>query len=176
MSTLLIIQLALGAALLLLGKRLTWLLAAGAGFAVGLYLNQGLLAGLSPDITVAVPWALGAVFGLITLLGKQVLLNVVGFIAGGSAFGWLLTTFGLAATDNTLLTIGAFVIGGLAGMALLSRLFDLGMTVLSSLLGAQIILLALQQLVELPGGMGSVALLVLVGIGIVVQLGIGRKK
>lgn len=176
MSTSILIQLALGTALLLLGKRLTWLLAAGAGFALGLYLNQGLLAGLSPDITTLVPWALAAVFGLITLLGKQVLLNVVGFVAGGVAFGWLLTTFGLAATDNTLLTLGAFVVGGLAGMTLLSRLFDLGMIVLSSLLGAQIVLLALQQLVELPDGFGSIALIVLVGIGVLVQLGIGRKK
>jgi len=171
MTSLLLIQIALGAALLLVGKRLSWLLAAGAGYALGVRLLAGPLAGVASSTAALAPWVLAVLFALVMLLGKQALLNLIGFVAGGVVLGWLLSTYGvLPAQPGMVLVVAVFVAGGLLGAALLNQVFDLGMVVLSALLGALLVLGAAGRLMPLPATSSRLILLLLVAVGAIVQL------
>ena len=71
--------------------------------------------------------------------------------------------FNIAAIEpSTVLGVVVFIAGGILGAILLSSLFDLGLVILSSLVGAQILLGGLGQLVELPDGITTIALVVLI--------------
>ncbi len=171
-----LIQIALGAVLLLAGRRLFWLLAAAAGFALGLFAAQQLLAGQSQTVMLLVALAMAALFAVLALVGLRFVIGLVGFVAGGIGLNWLFTAFSFTpAEPSTLLTVAIFIAGGIAGAFLLSRLFDLGLVVLSSLIGAGLALAGLGEIVTLPETLGAIPLIVLTVIGIAVQLGPLRR-
>lgn len=171
-----LIQIAIGAILLLAGRRLFWLLAAAAGFVLGLYVTQQVLNEQSQTVMVIVPLAFAVLFAVLAVVGLRFFIGLVGFVAGGIALGRLLMAFNLAPTESTpLLSVVVFIAGGIAGAFLLSRLFELGLIVLSSLFGAEILLAGVRQLVELPDTLGAIPLIVLLVIGVAVQLGPMRR-
>lgn len=171
-----LVQIVLGGILLFAGRRLFWLLAAGAGFVLGLFVTQRVLGDLSEAAQVIVPLAVAALFAVLALVGLRFVIGLVGFVAGGIALGRLLAALNLVPTEpNTLLSLLVFVVGGIAGALLLARLFELGLAILSSLLGAEILLAGIHGWVDLPDPLGAIALLALLVIGVVVQLGpLGR--
>lgn len=171
-----LIQIALGAVLLLAGRRLFWLLAAAAGFVLGLFVAQQLLAGQSQTVMLLVALAMAALFAVLALFGLRFIIGLVGFVAGGIGLNWLFTAFSFTpAEPSTLLTVVIFIAGGIAGAFLLSRLFELGLVVLSSLIGAGLALAGLGEMVTLPETLGAIPLIVLTVIGIAVQLGPMRR-
>jgi hypothetical protein len=171
-----LIQIALGSVLLLAGRRLYWLLAGAAGFVLGLFLTQQLLSDQSQTVILLSSLALGALFAVLAVVGQRFIIGLVGFMAGGIGLNWLFTAFSFTpAEPSTLLTFAIFIAGGIAGAFLLSRLFDLGLVVLSSLIGAELALRGLGQLVDLPDTLGAIPLIVLMVIGIAVQLGPMRR-
>lgn len=171
-----LIQIALGAVLLLAGRRLFWLLAAAAGFVLGLFVAQQLLAGQSQTVMLLVALAMAALFAVLALFGLRFIIDLVGFVAGGIGLNWLFTAFSFTpAEPSTLLTVVIFIAGGIAGAFLLSRLFELGLVVLSSLIGAGLALAGLGEMVTLPATLGAIPLIVLTVIGIAVQLGPMRR-
>lgn len=171
-----LIQIALGAVLLLAGRRLFWLLAAAAGFVLGLFVAQQLLAGQSQTVMLLVALAVAALFAVLALVGLRFIIGLVGFVAGGIGLNWLFTAFSFTpAEPSTLLTVVIFIAGGIAGAFLLSRLFELGLVVLSSLIGAGLALAGLGEMVTLPATLGAIPLIVLTVIGIAVQLGPMRR-
>lgn len=171
-----LVQIALGSVLLLAGRRLYWLLAGAAGFVLGLFLTQQLLGDQSQTVILLASLALGALFAVLAVVGQRFIIGLVGFMAGGVGLNWLFTAFSFTpAEPSTLLTFAVFVAGGIAGAFLLSRLFDLGLVVLSSLVGAGLALAGLGRLVDLPDTLGAIPLIVLTVIGIAVQLGPLRR-
>jgi hypothetical protein len=171
-----LIQIALGSLLLLAGRRLFWLLAAAAGFVIGLFLAQQLLNGPTQTVILLVALASGALFAVLALVGLHFVIGLVGFIAGGIGLNWLFTAFSFTpAEPSTLLSIALFIAGGIAGAFLLSRLFDLGLVVLSSLIGAGLALRGLGEVAALPDTLGAIPLIVLTVIGVAVQLGPLRR-
>ena len=171
-----LVQIALGSVLLLAGRRLYWLLAAAAGFVLGLFLTQQLLSDQSQTVILLASLALGALFAVLAVVGQRFIVGLVGFMAGGIGLNWLFTAFSFTSAEpSTLLTFAIFVAGGVAGAFLLSRLFDLGLVLLSSLIGAELALRGLAQVVDLPDTLGAIPLIALMVIGIAVQLGPLRR-
>ncbi len=171
-----LIQIVLGGVLLLAGRRLFWLLAGAAGFMLGLLLTRSLLAEPSETVMLIVPLATGALFAVLALVGLRFVIGFVGFVAGGIGLSWLFSAFSVTpAEPTTLLAAAIFIAGGLAGAFLLSRLFELGLVLLSSLLGAGLALRGLDAIVALPDAWGAVPLILLLVIGVAVQLGPLRR-
>lgn len=170
------VQIVLGSVLLLAGRRLYWLLAGAAGFVLGLFLTQQLFSDASQAVLLSASLALGALFAVLAVVGQRFVIGLVGFLAGGIGLNWLFTAFSFTpAEPSTLLTLAIFIAGGIAGAFLLSRLFDLGLVLLSSLIGAELLLRGLGTMVTLPDTLGAIPLIVLTVIGIAVQLGPLRR-
>lgn len=170
-------QIVFGGILLVAGRRLYWLLAAGAGFVVGLLVAQTLFREQSETVMLAIALVVAVIFAVLAVVGQKFIIGLVGFVAGGVALVRVLQALDLApAESNTVLLLALFVVGGIAGAILLSKLFGLGLVVLSSLIGAELVLAGLRQLVELPGQFPGIALIVLVGLGLIVQMGIFRRR
>lgn len=171
-----LVQIALGSVLLLAGRRLYWLLAGAAGFVLGMFLTQQLFSDASQTVLLFASLALGVLFAVLAVVGQRFIIGLVGFMAGGIGLSWLFTAFNFTpAEPSTLLTFVIFIAGGIAGAFLLSRLFDLGLVLLSSLLGAELALRGLGQVIDLPDTLGAIPLIVLTVIGIAVQLGPMRR-
>src|ERR1700716_673281 len=77
------IQIAIGAALLLFGRRLFWLFVAGIGFTAGIYLKP--LVVHDPPLWLALGEALflGILGALLALLLQRLAIAIAGFLAGG---------------------------------------------------------------------------------------------
>jgi hypothetical protein len=171
-----LIQIALGSVLLLAGRRLYWLLAGAAGFVLGLFLAQQVFDDASQATILLVSLAMGGLFAVLAVVGQRFVIGLVGFLAGGIGLNWLFAAFSFTpAEPSTLLSLVIFIAGGIAGAFLLSRLFDLGLVLLSSLIGAELVLRGLGELVTWPETLGAIPLIVLMVIGIAVQLGPMRR-
>lgn len=162
--------LAVGAVLLLAGKRLFWLLVAAAGALAALWVADrwlGLESGMAALLVGLVAAILGA---FLAVLVKRMAIALVGFLVGAGAFLWLGEM--LAGGETTTLVVLAVVVGVIAAFAA-SLLFDLALVVLSSVTGAFL-------LVEGFGLEGSgYAVPALVGltlVGLLVQSGAGRGR
>jgi hypothetical protein len=170
-------QIIFGGVLLLAGRRLYWLLAAGAGFVLGYLLAQNILREQPDNVILVVALVVAVIFAVLAVVGQKFVIGLVGFIAGGIGLLRLLEVFNIGAIEpSTVLGVVVFIAGGILGAILLSTLFDLGLVILSSLVGAQILLGGLGQLVELPDGTTTIALIVLIGVGLLVQLGASRRR
>jgi hypothetical protein len=170
------IQIAFGAVLLLAGRRLYWLLAGATGFVLGLFLAQQVFDDASQATILLVSLAMGGLFAVLAVVGQRFIIGLVGFVAGGIGLNWLFVAFNFTpAEPSTLLSVAIFIAGGIAGALLISRLFDLGLAVLSSLIGAELLLRGLGEMVALPDTLGAIPLLVLTVIGVAVQLGSMRR-
>ena len=169
-------QIIFGAVLLLAGRRLYWLLAAGAGFVLGFLLAQAILREQPENVILIVALVVAVIFAVLAVVGQKFVIGLVGFIAGGIGLLRLLEVFNIGAIEpSTVLGIVVFIAGGILGAILMSALFDLGLVILSSLVGAEILLGGLRQVVEVPDGLTTIALVVLVGVGLVTQLVLFRR-
>ena len=169
-------QIIFGGVLLLAGRRLYWLLAAGAGFVLGYLLAQNLLREQPDNVILVVALVVAVIFAVLAVVGQKFVIGLVGFIAGGIGLLRLLEVFNIGAIEpSTVLGVVVFIAGGILGAILLSTLFDLGLVILSSLVGAQILLGGLGQFFELPDGTTTIALVVLIVVGLLVQLGASRR-
>ena len=170
-------QIIFGGVLLLAGRRLYWLLAAGAGFVLGYLLAQNILREQPDNVILVVALVVAVIFAVLAVVGQKFVIGLVGFIAGGIGLLRLLEVFNITAIEpSTVLGIVVFIAGGILGAILLSTLFDLGLVILSSLVGAQILLGGLGQLLVLPDGTTTIALIVLTVVGLMVQLGASRRR
>lgn len=170
------IQVILGGVLLLAGRRLYWLLAAGAGFILGYWLAQAVLKEQPENVIMAVALVVAVVFAVLAVVGQKVVIGLVGFIAGGIGLLRLLELLNSGSIEaNTVLGIVVFIAGGILGAILLAKLFDLGLIILSSLVGAQIVLAGSEQLFAPFSDLGMVGLVVLMALGLLVQLGALRR-
>ena len=160
-----VVALVAGGLLLVLGRRLFWLFVGVVGFVVafrltGAYLDAG-AAGLAAAAIVGLLGAAAAV------LVQRLAVTLAGFAAGAVGLLWLAEQL-----DWPLgpLTVAAAVVAGIAGAWLVRRLFELGLVVLSALVGAALVVEGLG--LESTRGPLFVAL---AAIGAVVQLA-GRRR
>lgn len=162
-----LIGIALGAAVLLLGKNLR-LFAAAAGFLIGFILTQQVIPGalLTALIVAGILALIGVVLITLARGGVRLVLQIMGAVAGAGILLWLGQSLGIA--SGLASWIIAFI-GALVGFGLMARFFALGIIVLTSLLGASLIVNGLSSFIALPSVVSTVITLVLAAIGFFYQ-------
>jgi hypothetical protein len=160
------LQIVFGAVLLTLGRKLFWLFVAGVGFAVGLYVTPLLLPDAPQGVTLAVGVALAVLGAVLAITLQKIAIGLVGFIAGGLIALWLLRAFAL---DLGSIQWLLFIAGGILGALLLATLFDWGLILLSSLVGANLVVSGAGGLMSLPQNLLPIIFLAVFGLGVLIQ-------
>jgi uncharacterized membrane protein len=158
-----------GLCALLLGRRFFWLLVGIGGFVLGAEIATRLFRE-QPHFVVLLTAVAGGVIGAVLAQRmQQLMIGVVGFIAGSYIGAELL----LAAMPYPGRMIWfALFIGGLSGALLAVTIFDWTIIILSSVLGAELIVDALSPTMPVT----SLALLGLVALGVVIQASIRPRR
>lgn len=171
-----ILVIAIGIAVLALGKRLAVL-----GAAVGALLGVGLLnlfPGSATPLTVLLIPGLLAVIGFFVAGFAKGIVNIVllvlGTLAGAAIMLGFLNLFNL--TSSLIVWLLA-VLGGVVGLILIRRFKNWAMIILAGLIGGLLITRGLTVwLPFLSGGIGTLLVLVLAGVGIAYQGGFNKSK
>jgi hypothetical protein len=163
-----IVNILLGASLLVWGRKLFWLFVAAAGFVTGMQFATKSLHG--PEwLGILIGLGFGLVAALLAVFVKTLAIGLAGFLAGGSV---LLSLAGLFGLDSGVVSWVIYLVGGILGIIIVSAFFDWALIILSSLGGASLITSALQMDGRLVGGVLFLALTV---IGIALQATQMRK-
>ena len=163
-----IVSALLGSIILFFGRKLFWLCVAAFGFAAGVELAPYILGPPTPHLQQTFALVLGFVGALLALLLQKLAIGLVGFGTGGKLA--LEVSLAFAGHDNYSWLI--FLLGGIVGAILFIALFDWALIVLSSLLGAYLILGA----IILPKNLATLALIGLTACGFIVQAAILRRR
>lgn len=131
-----IIQILLGISVLFLGRKLFWLFVGVTGFIAGALLAELLFRGGSGWLVFIVALACGVLGALLAVVLQRLAIAFSGFLAGGYISVVLVRHWGWITHAHPW---GPFVIGGIIGAILLSIIFDPALIVLSSLVGALLI-------------------------------------
>ena len=160
------IGLLVGLALLVCGRRLYWLFVAGIGFLTGLALGPRLLVGQSEGMILLVALILALIGALLAVVAQKFVVGLIGFLAGSGSGVLLLRA--LKMERNALAWI-VYLLLGIGGLVLGLVLFEWALILLSSLAGANLIVVGVENFVDLSRG--SVVLLVCIValVGILVQ-------
>jgi Domain of unknown function (DUF4203) len=155
------IGLLVGVAILLLGRKLFWLVVAAIGFALGVEIAQRIIHQPAPLITLAIAAGLGFLGALLAILLQKFAIAAAGFLAGGwSAIGVYAFFAGHARNVEIV-----FLVGGILGAILFLALFDRALILFSSIVGARLIATA----IVLSQTGRAVLFILLIVIGIAVQ-------
>ena len=160
-----LINVILGSALLLAGRKLFWLFVGAVGFVTGLQLASSFWQG--PE-TLALVFGLivGVIFALLAIFLQTITIGIAGFLAGGYILNAMAVMFGLEAGWII------YIIGGLIGLALVIFLFDWAIITLSSLAGASLFVQAFLA----EGGASGIIFMILFLIGVIVQGSVLRSE
>ena len=161
----------IGIIILLFGRKLFWLCVAAVGFAAGVEIAPHLVHEPSPLLALTVALFLGLIGALLALFLQKIAIAVLGFLAGGKLAGAIAAAFLVQyAQYSTLIFLG----GGVVGTILLLVLFDWALIVLSSLIGAHLIVF--QGAITLPPSGSTIVFIGLTIIGILVQAASLRRS
>ena len=162
-----IVSIGIGVAVLFLGKNLR-LFAIAAGFLFGIQLAAILNAGLLMGLLIG---AVLAIVGVVLLaLGKTLIalvMQLIGAAAGASALSWLLSSIGIHGGLLGGIIIAA--VGAIIGFILMARFYNWGLIILTSLIGASLIVSGVNFFIPLGDGVTTAATLVLTVIGFFLQ-------
>lgn len=154
----------LGAVLLLVGRRLFWLLIATLGFLFAFTLVER----LAPESAEPLHWVLaigaGLVGALLAIFAQQLAVGAAGMLFGGYATLWILEHNGIELGSwEWVAVIAGAVLAAVVALAIL----ETALVVLSSILGASLVVGA----ARLDGLPSVVLFAVLVMVGVAVQMG-----
>ena len=159
----------LGGCLLVMGRRLFWLLIATLGFLFAFTLVQRLAPEMTEPLRVVLAIVAGLLGALLAIFAQKLAVGTSGMLFGAYSTLWLLEHYGADLGNWEWVVL---VAGGVLAAVLALLVFDTALVVVSSILGASLLVGAARL-----GGLPSVILFaVLLIVGITVQLGSGRKK
>ncbi|HMK49678.1 MAG TPA: hypothetical protein VK435_06475 [Thermodesulfovibrionales bacterium] len=161
-------RLLLGIGLLIMGRRLFWLFLGVVGFAFGFDFAERTIHGLSHDVILIIALVSGALGAMVAIFLQKFAVIGGGFFAGGYLLVELLKAFGISTANYHWLI---FIVGGLVGALLMRAVFGWALIILSSILGATLIL----QSFHLGQDLTAVLFICLVILGIGIQFGLIRK-
>ncbi len=161
----------IGTVILFFGRKLFWLCVAAVGFAAGVEIAPHLVQEPSPLLALTVALVLGLIGALLALFLQKIAIAVLGFLAGGKLAGAIAAAFFVQYAEHSTII---FVIGGIIGAVLLLVLFDWALIVVSSLIGAHLIVY--QSAIVLPQSGSIIVFIGLVVIGILVQAASLRRS
>ncbi len=157
----------LGIIMLTMGRRLFWLFLGAVGFVLGFDLAGRMLPHQPYDVVLIIALIAGLIGAVLAVVFQKFAIVAGGFLAGGHLLIQVLREFGMATHQHHWLL---FIAGGIIGAVLMSLAFGLALIVLSSFMGAILILQALHL-----GGRGiSFLFIVLSALGIAIQYGLIR--
>ena len=163
-----LINVFLGGALLLAGRKLFWLFVGAIGFVTGLQLAANFWQG-PENLAIVFGLVVGVIFALLAIFLQTIAIGIAGFFAGG----FILTTLASMLSMDTSGTFWIiYVIGGIIGLVVVIYLFDWAVITLSSLAGASLLVQAFVP----QSGPGGVIFAILVIIGVVVQGSVLRAE
>ena len=166
-----ILSILIGVVILLFGRKLFWLCVAAIGFAAGVELAPHLVQDPSALLSLTIALLLGIIGALLALFLQKIAIAVLGFLAGGKQAGAIAAAFFVHYAQHSTIV---FVVGGVIGAILLLVLFDWALIVVSSLIGAHLIVY--QSTIALPQS-GSIILFIgLAVVGILVQAASLRRS
>ena len=156
-----ILNIILGAALLVSGRKLFWLFVAASGFMAGVQFATRVIHG--PDgLTLLIGLAVGVGFAVLAMFLKSFAISLAGFFLGGAILSGSAETLGF--NDMRMEWI-LYIIGGVIGIILVAALFDWALIGLSSFGGAAL----LAQSFNLNRPLGGLAFMALLIVGTSVQ-------
>jgi len=164
-----IVRLAVGAVLLILGRKLFWLFVAAVGFAAGWTVAADLLHVQPEWLALVLALAAGVLGALVAQFVQKLAIGLAGFLAGAFLAAGLTTMLNLPAAPWAWI---AFIVGGILGALLLGTAFEWALIGLSSLAGAMLVANALAL-------SSTMYLLVLGGLfvlGVIIQSALGGGK
>lgn len=129
------LRVAVGLAVLTLGRQLYWLFVAGVGFFLGMTLATRILDAPSAGMTLLIALVAGLAGGLLALFLQRLAIGIAGFVGGGVIAINLLELLEVNIGPDFV----PFLIGGLVGAILVAVLFDWALILLSSFAGAAFI-------------------------------------
>ena len=154
----------LGLIVLLFGRKLFWLVLGLAGFMAGLTLTLQLMGGEQAGwLALLIAVLAGLLGAALAIFLQQIAIAIGGFLLGGYALVWVLSLFqpGL----EQWVWVLTFLIGGVIGASLLLIIFEVGLILLTSFVGAAMVVQAL----PLTGWVEAALFVLLLAIGFVVQ-------
>lgn len=163
-----LLTVAAGAVLLVAGRRVYWLIVGLVGFVVGFGLAAEYLEGADWMIVVA-GLAAGLLASGLAVFFQKIAIGIAGFLIGGLVVLWWADQMGWG---EPLWVWALGLAAGVLGSYLTRTVFEVALVVLSSVMGAMLVLEALQR----PADQVSPLLLILVVAGIVIQYATGRSK
>ena len=166
-----IIGVLIGVVVLFFGRKLFWLCVAAVGFALGMQIAPQLVHEPSPLLALTVALVLGLVGALLALFLQKIAIAVLGFLAGGKLACAIAAAFFLHYQHYSVII---FVIGGIIGAILLLVLFDWALIVVSSFIGAHLIVF--QGAIALPPTGSTLVFIGLVIVGVLVQAASFRRS
>jgi len=164
-----IINLILGSALLVAGRKLFWLFVGAAGFVTGIQLTTRFWQG-SDVLAIIAGLVLGVIFALLAIFLQAMVIGIAGFLSGGYVLTVLVSMLGIDVTGSMTWVI--YIIGGVIGLILVSVLFDWALITLSSLAGASLII----QVFSPQGAAGGLLFFILFIAGVILQGSILRRE
>ncbi len=163
------ITLIVGLALLILGRKLFWLFVGAIGFLAGMQFASAYLQGHGENIVLIASLAGGIIGIVLAMVAQKVAILAGGFIGGGYlALNIVESTLPQSAGQPAWI---AYIVGGILGAILVSFLFDWALILLSSFVGALLVV----QSIGLGPTAASIAFFLLAAAGIFVQAWMKRK-
>lgn len=156
-----LVNIILGGALLVAGRKLFWLFVGAAGFVTGMQLATR-FSQSSEGLAIIIGLVIGLIFALLAIFLQRIAIAIAGFLAGG----YILTVLaGMLGLDAGAFVWIVYVIGGIIGVILVSLLFDWALITLSSLAGASLVVQGLFP----QNATGGLIFIILFIIGVVIQ-------
>jgi hypothetical protein len=173
-----LVNLVLGLAALLLGRKLFWLFVGAAGFVLGFNVAQSYFQLEAAWLVVVIGLVVGALGALLAVFAQRLAIAIAGFISGGYLLGQFAAYLGLAAAGDPASPFNPVIVitGGVIGAVLVSLFFDAALIVLSSILGATMTMQAVTALLALDPALRLLLYFVLVLVGIGLQWAMWRDR
>ena len=168
-SSVTIVGVLIGIAILFFGRKLFWLTVAAVGFAVGVEIAPLLVNEPSSLLALLIALVLGILGALLALFLQKVAIAVLGFFAGGKLATAIAAAFFVHYAQHSTII---FVIGGIIGAILLLAVFGWALIVVSSFIGAYLI----QSAIVLPPTGSTLVFIGLAIVGIFVQAASFRRS
>ena len=168
-SSVTIVGVLIGIAILFFGRKLFWLTVAAVGFAVGVEIAPLLVNEPSSLLALLIALVLGVLGALLALFIQKVAIAVLGFFAGGKLATAIAAAFFVHYAQYSTII---FVIGGIIGAILLLAVFGWALIVVSSFIGAYLI----QSAIVLPPTGSTLVFIGLAIVGIFVQAASFRRN
>ena len=168
-SSVTILGVLIGIAILFLGRKLFWLTVAAVGFAVGVEIAPLLVNEPSSLLALLIALVLRVLGALLALFIQKVAIAVLGFFAGGKLATAIAAAFFVHYAQYSTII---FVIGGIIGAILLLAVFGWALIVVSSFIGAYLI----ESAIVLPPTGSTLVFIGLAILGIFVQAASFRRS